>query len=110
MPASVPCSCMPWSALATLCSHSTILQVEDAEVLPLELEGTLLTTMAAVRDEAQAAVASISGATVEDNRYSISVHFRNCAHESWQQVRALWLLRRAVSRVPSRVASVFLAY
>ena len=61
--------------------------MEETEVLPLELEGSLLTTMAAVNAEAERAVAHIPGATVEDNKFSVSVHFRNCAEASWLQVR-----------------------
>ena len=56
-------------------------------MLPLELEGSLLTTMNNVVSEAQAAIADIPGATVEDNKYSVSVHFRNCVHTDWNRVR-----------------------
>jgi trehalose-6-phosphatase len=52
-------------------------------VLPLELDGTLLTKMAVVTEEAIAAVAHIPGATVEDNQFSVSIHFRNCAADDW---------------------------
>ena len=66
------------------------MQVDATEVLPLELEGFLLTTMAAVLSEARDAVASIGGASVEDNKYSVSVHFRNCAHTAWPTVRTCY--------------------
>lgn len=55
-------------------------------MLPLELEGSLLTKMAAVTDEAVTAVAHIPGATVEDNQFSVSIHFRNCAADDWYAV------------------------
>jgi trehalose-6-phosphatase len=44
--------------------------------------------MSAVNEEAIAAVRDIEGATVEDNRYSVSVHFRNCSPADWGRVRA----------------------
>lgn len=59
---------------------------EEREVLPLTLEGGLLAMMAEVKAEAEAAVASIPGATVEDNKYSVSVHFRNCHLDDWPKV------------------------
>lgn len=62
---------------------------EEREVLPLTLEGGLLAMMGEVKAEAEAAVASIPGATVEDNKYSVSVHFRNCHLDDWPKVRDL---------------------
>ena len=37
-------------------------------------------------EEREAAVATIAGATVEDNKYSVSVHFRNCHLDDWSKV------------------------
>lgn len=62
---------------------------EEREVLPLTLEGGLLSMMAEVKAEAEGAVASIPGATVEDNKYSVSVHFRNCHLDDWSKVSAV---------------------
>jgi trehalose-6-phosphatase len=59
---------------------------EEAQVLPLELDSGLLATMATVRNEAHAAACAVPGATVEDNLYSVSVHFRNCAVEDYDKV------------------------
>lgn len=59
---------------------------EEREVLPLTLEGGLLSMMSEVKAEAEAAVAPIVGATVEDNKYSVSVHFRNCHLDDWSKV------------------------
>lgn len=67
-------------------------------MLPLTLEGGLLAMMAEVKAEAEAAVASIPGATVEDNKYSVSVHFRNCHLDDWSKVR-LTLLRDSPHRL-----------
>eukprot|EP00892_Ulva_mutabilis_P007909 jgi/Ulvmu1/5490/UM023_0026.1 len=59
---------------------------EEREVLPLTLEGGLLAMMAEVKAEAEASIACIAGATVEDNKYSVSVHFRNCHLDDWSKV------------------------
>lgn len=37
----------------------------------------------------QQRIKSIPGATVEDNKFCVSVHFRNCEEESWPEVQAV---------------------
>lgn len=41
----------------------------------------------AVHDELVAAVAPIHGATVEHNKFCLSVHFRNCHKDVWEELR-----------------------
>jgi trehalose-6-phosphatase len=60
---------------------------EPHEALPLTLESGLVTMMSEVRQHAEHAIADIPGATVEDNTYSVSVHFRNCSPSDWPRVR-----------------------
>lgn len=59
---------------------------EQHEALPLTLEGGLMAMMSEVKQEAEQAVGAIPGATVEDNIYCVSIHFRNCGVEDWPQV------------------------
>lgn len=76
---------------------------DEAQVLPLELDETLRDTMATVLVEARDAAAAVPGALVEDNRYSVSVHFRNCASCDYARVRLRWRsrARRCRSACPS---------
>jgi hypothetical protein len=48
--------------------------------------------MAAIKEEAAAATSFIAGASVEDNKYSVSVHFRNCSPDDWPAVRFFVIL------------------
>ena len=56
------------------------------EALPLEPAADFLATMATVYACAVDAVRPIPGSSVEDNKFSVSVHFRNCSPSDWPRV------------------------
>lgn len=55
-----------------------------------------LPKLATMRDALIDQLSPIEGAAVEDNTFSVSVHYRNCAPESVQQVRRQELISRLV--------------
>ena len=69
-----------------MCLQVKTLNGEEHEALPLTLEGGLMAMMSEVKHEAENAVGAIPGATVEDNTYCVSIHFRNCSVEDWPTV------------------------
>ena len=84
-------SLSPWAAVGRVIHAICLVQVqtlngEEHEALPLTLEGGLLAMMAEVTQEAERAVSGIAGATVEDNTYCVSIHFRNCSMQDWPKV------------------------
>mmetsp|Transcript_19399 Transcript_19399/g.28725 ORF Transcript_19399/g.28725 Transcript_19399/m.28725 type:complete len:414 (+) Transcript_19399:184-1425(+) len=54
-----------------------------------QVAGEFLPTLQMIRSEASKAVSVIPGAEVEDNIYSISVHYRNCPRECLPQVEEI---------------------
>ncbi|KAG5189920.1 trehalose-phosphatase-domain-containing protein [Tribonema minus] len=54
-----------------------------------QVAGEFLPAMQQIRQELEEAVGSVPGAEVEDNTYSISVHYRNCPRREVPRVREI---------------------
>ncbi|CAN0300874.1 unnamed protein product, partial [Hapterophycus canaliculatus] len=62
--------------------HGTVLEEVRHQVAQ-----EYLPVMRTIRDELIAELKSIDKSEVEDNRFSVSIHYRNCAHDDVPKVR-----------------------